>query len=171
MTSTSWGMSAASFPPESLPGLPLPEGGPDVMNFFHHGTVPEPMLDRVWVVRTGHFKNLLKVVFRRSHASLEVTFGSYHELLTTVIDFFLDVAIAGHCSQATRLAFLPLLPPLAPFLALLTVVLMGAARPPPTAVSTLTKVKMTMIASLPEACRVAISRNSLVVCDCWWPSS
>jgi hypothetical protein len=68
------------------------------------------VLDGAWVVRTGRFKNLVEVVSGRLGVLHEVVFGSRHELLTEVIDFLLDVAVSGHCSQAMRSTFLPLFP-------------------------------------------------------------
>jgi hypothetical protein len=67
------------------------------------------VLDGVWVVQTGCFKNLLKMVFGWSGSPLEITFGSCHELLTGVVGFFPVTVIASHCSEAMESVLLPLL--------------------------------------------------------------
>jgi hypothetical protein len=47
MTSASPGMGVALLPSRSLPGQPLLEGALDVITFFHHGAVPELVLNEV----------------------------------------------------------------------------------------------------------------------------
>jgi hypothetical protein len=90
----------------------------------------------------------LKVVFGRLSLPLEVMFGSRYKPLTGAADF---------C---------PFLPPLVPFLVLLTVALVGAARPPLATIPTLPRMKAATTTSLLEVCRVAMSSSSLVVFDC-----
>jgi hypothetical protein len=67
--------------------------------------------------------------------------------------------------------FWPFFPPLAPFLVLLTGILGGVDRLLPPAAPILAKVMAALTGSLPEACHVAKSSNSLVVCGCSRPSS
>jgi hypothetical protein len=109
VTSTALGTSTVTLTLESLVGSSPPGGAPDVMNLFYHGTIPEFVLDRVWVVRIDHFKNLLKVVFGWSVASLEIKFGGFHELFVRVLDFLPDTTVVSHCSEAAWMVLLPLL--------------------------------------------------------------
>jgi hypothetical protein len=68
------------------------------------------------------------------------------------------------------MALLPLLLALGAFLVLLTVILVGGVQLPPAAAPALTKVKAAPTASTPEACRVAMLSNALVVFGCSLPS-
>jgi hypothetical protein len=66
----------------------------------------------------------LKVVLGRSGAPLEITFGYCHTLFIRVLDLL--IAVVGYQSEVTRMHFCPFFSPLAPFLVLLTVVLVDA---------------------------------------------
>jgi hypothetical protein len=74
-----------SFLLRPLPAYCLRGGAPDIMNFFHHGAVLERVLDRVWVMRTGHFKKFLKVVFGYLSLPLEIMFDSHYKPLIRVV--------------------------------------------------------------------------------------
>jgi hypothetical protein len=67
------------------------------------------VLDGVWVVRTGGFKNLLEEAFGWPCASIEIVFGHHHELLVGVINFFPNAAIARPSGEVVWAAVLPLL--------------------------------------------------------------
>jgi hypothetical protein len=82
--------------------------------YLHHGTIAMFMLDGIWVVRIGCFKNLLKVVSGRSGALLEIAFGGCHELFVRVLDFLPDAAVVGHYSEVVWMALFPLLSALSP---------------------------------------------------------
>jgi hypothetical protein len=73
------------------------------------------MLDKVRVMRTGHFKKFLKVVFGWPSLSLEITFGSRYEPLTGVVGFLTAVVIADHYGDATGSLLLSLLATLSVF--------------------------------------------------------
>jgi hypothetical protein len=66
------------------------------------------VLDGIRVVRTGHFKDLLKVVLGWSGAPLEIAFGCRHALFVRVLDLL--IVIVGHRSEAMRAMLLSLLP-------------------------------------------------------------
>jgi hypothetical protein len=95
--------------------------------------------------------------------TLEVTLGSRDILLAEVVSFLIIAAIADRDSATLGRRFCTFLPHLAPFLTLLMVALDGGARLPPAAAFTLPRTKVSLAASLPEACRAAISSSSLVV--------
>jgi hypothetical protein len=67
------------------------------------------MLDKVRVMRIGHFKKFLKVVFGRPSLSLEITFGSRYEPLTGADGFLTAVVIADHYGDAMGSSLLSLL--------------------------------------------------------------
>jgi hypothetical protein len=124
--------------------------------------------DRVWVVRTGGFKNLLEVVFGWYGALLEITLGSCYKLLVGVLNFLPGVAIVRCHGETTQVAVLPLLPALGALLGASDgdTGECGSATAP-----TSSKVKAALTASLLEACWVVMLSNSLVVIGCsWWSS-
>jgi hypothetical protein len=95
--------------------------------------------------------------------ALEVALGSLDILLAEVTSFLIIAVITDCDSAALGRRFCTFLPHLAPFLTLLMVALEGGARLPPAAAFTLPRTKVSLTASSPEACRVAISSSSLVV--------
>jgi hypothetical protein len=74
------------------------------------------VLNWVCVIRTGHFKKLLKEIFGPPILSLEVVFGSRHELLVGVAGFLIAIAVAGHYDNAMGSVLLSLLDALRAFL-------------------------------------------------------
>jgi hypothetical protein len=137
--------------------------------FLHHGTVPEFALDRVGVMRTSLLKDLLEVVIGQSGAPLEIMFSYHLTLFARVLDHL--VAMVRHRREAVWTVLFPFFPPLAPFLVLLMMTLVGAIRPPPTAAPVVTKVKASQTSSSPEVYRVAMLSNAFVIFGCSRPSS
>jgi hypothetical protein len=117
------------------------------------------------VVQTGRFEKFLKIVLQLPRLALEVTLGDRDILLVGVINFLAIVIIAGSDCNAPGHRFCPLLLPLAPFLALLSVALDHATWLPLLAAFALPKTKAAPITSSPEACQMVRSSSSLVVLD------
>jgi hypothetical protein len=106
-----------------------------------------------------------RIFSKWSGAPFEISLGCRYELLVRVLDFLSYVAVVSPRH------FWPFFSPLAPFLVLLTGILGGVDRLLPPAAPILAKVMAALTGSLPEACHVAKSSNSLVVCGCSRPSS
>jgi hypothetical protein len=141
------------------------------MNFFYHGAVLGLGLDRVWVMRTNHFKKFLKVVFERPSLPLEVVFGSRYKPITGVVSFRPATAIAAHYGKVMQSALLPLLATLPLLLDPLTVPLVGTARPSLAVIPMLLRMKAAPATSSPEMCQVAMLSGSVVVIGYSQPSS
>jgi hypothetical protein len=122
-------------------------------------------------MRTSWFEKFLEVTFGWPSLPLEVTFGSHYALLAGVIGFLIATTITGYNGDAMGHRFCPFSPPLVPFLAPLTVALVGMARPLLVTALVLPRMKAAPTASLSEECWVAMSSSSLVVFGCLRPSS
>jgi hypothetical protein len=81
--------------------------GPWRHEVFHHGTVLELVLNRVWVVRTSHYEKFLKMIFWRPHLTLEVMFSSRYAHLARDIGFLVTVTIACYYGDTSDLPILP----------------------------------------------------------------
>jgi hypothetical protein len=115
------------------------------------------------VVQTGHFEKFLKIVLQLPRLALEVTLDDREILLAGVINFLVVIIIADSDCNALGHRFCPLLLPLAPFLALLSVALDHATWLLLLAAFTLPKTKAAPTTSSPEACQMVRSSSSLVV--------
>jgi hypothetical protein len=123
------------------------------------------------LLKNGTVEKFLKMVVRLPCMMLEITSAavaySSSEPSGSLSSLLPLVTIATH--QGHR--FCPFIPPLVPFLVPLRMALDGAARLLPRATFPLPGTKIALLASLPEACRVVISSNSLVVLTGSRPSS
>jgi hypothetical protein len=116
------------------------------------------------MVRTCRFEKFLEVLIRLPClALLEVTLGGHHTLLVGAIHFLVVVVITGSNYDLSGVPFLPFLLHLVPFLAPFSVALDGGPQLVLGTIFPSPRTKMALAASSPEACRVAISSNSLVV--------
>jgi hypothetical protein len=117
-------------------------------------------------MQASRFKKFLKMIFGWLSLSLEVMLSNCYTLLVRVTGFLVAAAAAGRYGDAMGSSLCSFLPPLTPFLALLTVALVGTVCPPLAATLTLPRTKVARTTSSPKACRVAMSGSSLLVFTC-----
>jgi hypothetical protein len=111
----------------------------------------------------GRFKKFLEMIIQLSCLTLEITLDDcYIHLVGVVHSLSSSLPLVATVTRQEH-HFYPFLPPLAPFLAPLTVALDGVARLPPAAAFPSPKIKAAPTASSLAVCRVAISSSSLVV--------
>jgi hypothetical protein len=99
--------------PSSLVSLGLLALGesPRGHKVFHHGTLFELVFDGVRMVRTGHFKKFLKMVFQLPGLVPEVTLSGCDILLIGVVRFLVIVIVTGSNYDPLGTPLFPLLPP------------------------------------------------------------